>query len=48
VKLLHQCPGCWSYTLHEPPEGGWVECDCGEKMDVVDLRDKKVWEAIRG
>lgn len=36
--LMHQCPGCWSAGFHEPPEDGWIECDCGEKMDVIDLR----------
>lgn len=38
MKLLMQCPGCWSVVESEKPQGGWLECDCGEKLTVIDLR----------
>jgi hypothetical protein len=35
-----QCPGCWSADLVEDPRPeGYIECDCGEKWTVIDLRD---------
>jgi hypothetical protein len=39
VKLLMQCPGCWSVSENEPKEGAYFECGCGEKLTVIDLRD---------
>lgn len=33
----YQCPGCWSVSVVEELEGGY-ECDCGEKLTVIDLR----------
>lgn len=39
-KLWMQCPGCWSADFVEDPRPeGYVECDCGEKWTVIDLRD---------
>jgi hypothetical protein len=38
VPMLHQCPGCYSTGLHTVPEGGWIECECGERRTLVDLR----------
>lgn len=37
MKLAMQCPGCWSVSYNEP-KNGW-ECECGEKLTVIDLRD---------
>lgn len=34
-----QCPGCFSVSMGGRPAGGWLECDCGEKLTVIDLRD---------
>lgn len=38
--LCMQCPGCFSVTIAKDlrPEG-WQECECGEKLSVIDLRD---------
>lgn len=33
---LHQCPGCWAIAL--VPGGIEYECECGERMTLVDLR----------
>jgi hypothetical protein len=33
---VYQCPGCWSYG---PAPRGDIECDCGERMENIDLRD---------
>lgn len=38
MNLTMQCPGCWSVS-HNDPEKDW-ECECGEKLTVIDLRDK--------
>jgi hypothetical protein len=40
-KLWMQCPGCFSAELAEDmrPEG-WQECECGERLTVIDLRDR--------
>lgn len=41
-KRLYQCPGCWSYGCYpRPPEGAWRECDCGERMTLIDLRERR-------
>lgn len=48
-KLLMQCPGCWSFDLCEPPSGDrYVECECGEVWQVIDLRDPDVWTLRMG
>lgn len=39
MSLYMQCPGCWSLVEGEAPKGGWLECECGEKLTVIDLRD---------
>jgi hypothetical protein len=36
-KRWFQCPGCWSVNLCVV-EGDWLECDCGEKLTMIDLR----------
>jgi hypothetical protein len=36
---LFQCPGCWSYCLY-PGTAGSVECGCGERMTLIDLRER--------
>ena len=33
-----QCPGCFSASLGCEPENGWLECECGEKLTLIDLR----------
>jgi hypothetical protein len=37
---LFQCPGCWAYGLHLAPKDGWIECDCGERRTLIDLRER--------
>lgn len=39
--LLHQCPGCWAVGYYFIPKDGWIECNCGEQMTLVDLRAKQ-------
>jgi hypothetical protein len=34
----YQCPGCWSVLLRTTDKD-W-ECDCGELMTNIDLRDQ--------
>ena len=47
---LYQCPGCWGWGLHKvPPSDGSLECECGEKLDCIDLRgehdgDTATWD----
>ena len=36
-ERLFQCPGCWSYYTH-PGKAGSVECECGERATLIDLR----------
>ena len=36
----YQCPGCWSYGMFRVPVDGWIECDCGEAMTLIDLRSR--------
>jgi hypothetical protein len=38
---LYQCPGCFSYGPSSRPEGGWIECECGERMTLIDLRERR-------
>lgn len=46
---VYQCPGCWSYGLYEDPaEGAYYECECGEKLSMIDLRNPDVWAALMG
>ena len=33
---VHQCPGCWAIAC--VPAGVEYECECGERMTLVDLR----------
>lgn len=44
IRYLYQCPGCWGYGLFRRPVSkrrgeGWIECECGERMSRIDLRD---------
>lgn len=49
TRYLYQCPGCWSYGLWSIPIGGgrsttdegWIECECGERMFRIDLRNQE-------
>lgn len=34
----YQCPGCWSITTNPMIDGGY-ECECGERLFRIDLRD---------
>jgi hypothetical protein len=36
----HQCPGCFSVTVFAG-DGRDYECDCGEKLTRIDLRDSE-------
>lgn len=40
MKLAMQCPGCWSVSYNETDGTRTWECECGEKLTVIDLRDK--------
>lgn len=42
-KLLYQCPGCWNYDEIQwlSPLRGTVECRCGERMTLIDLRARR-------
>ena len=44
-KRLYQCPGCWSYLFMAPLDGGY-ECECGEGMTLIDLRNGRLTEAL--
>lgn len=41
-KRLVQCPGCWAAAMARR-DVDW-ECECGEPMTVVDLRERNEWE----
>lgn len=45
---LHQCPGCWSFGLYQKISDGWLECDCGEVLQPVDLREPDIWALRMG
>ena len=47
-SFLYQCPGCWSYGTFLKPKDGWIECDCGQRMTRVDLRNSETdyFEAV--
>ena len=39
---VYQCPGCWSIGMYPGCDAGQtIECDCGEKMATIDLRDSE-------
>jgi hypothetical protein len=40
-QRLFQCPGCWMHLVTGKPDSGWVECDCGERMTLIDLRERR-------
>jgi len=35
-RLIGQCPGCWAF--HRVPTTVDYECECGERIEIVDLR----------
>lgn len=39
-RMLYQCPGCWSYGIWPKIPGGY-ECDCGERLTLIDLRARR-------
>src|ERR1035438_8826673 len=45
-KRLYQCPGCWSYLLLPLLNEGY-ECECGEYMTLIDLRNGALAEVKR-
>ena len=40
-KRVYQCPGCFSLTYWKPSKdpGATFECECGERLTRIDLRD---------
>jgi len=51
-SLLAQCPGCWA--IHRLPTTADYECDCGERVVMLDLRsdedkalDDRIADALR-
>ncbi len=38
---VFQCPGCWSFGLYRS-EPGSLECSCGERMTLIDLRARTI------
>lgn len=54
-KVVYQCPGCWSVS-HLLQIVGVYECECGERLTLIDLRDTggvgdsigSIWHADRG
>jgi len=45
-KRLYQCPGCWSWGIWPNPVDGDNECECGERLMCVDLREYALREAL--
>jgi hypothetical protein len=39
TPVLHQCPGCWSWSMRTPDRD--YECECGQRLSVVDLRGQE-------
>lgn len=41
-KRLYQCPGCWSHDeLPRVTNDAYIECSCGERMTLIDLRERR-------
>jgi len=45
-KRLYQCPGCWSWGIWPNPVDGDNECECGERLMCVDLREYALRKAL--
>lgn len=48
-RVWMQCPGCWQADLYPvPDEDHYQQCQCGEKLTVIDLRDGGPFSTDRG
>jgi hypothetical protein len=45
-RLLGQCPGCWA--VHRLPSTADYECECGERVTVIDLRPAALSDTTEG
>jgi hypothetical protein len=45
-RLLGQCAGCWA--VHRLPSTADYECECGERVTVIDLRAAALSDTTEG